>query len=152
MSSSEVGRKFVFWVVYDATGDRQFVKMDSDTGCLAMFDNEESAAAFASGLVGVGYREVVLYSCPQPDAAERQAAPDMPGLTEALRQYHHNNGSGFVFAYDRILVDRHVAWLVEALECALETMENVDGANDCSRGIDAVEEALATHRKQGGEV
>ena len=36
--------------------------------------------------------------------------------------------------------------LVEALECALETMENVDGANDCSRGIDAVEEALAAHR------
>lgn len=40
--------------------------------------------------------------------------------------------------------------LVEALECALETMENVDGANDCSRGIDAVEEALAAYRKQGG--
>lgn len=43
-----------------------------------------------------------------------------------------------------------VTQLVEALECALETMENVDGANDCSRGIDAVEEALAAHRKQGG--
>lgn len=43
-----------------------------------------------------------------------------------------------------------VAQLVEALECALETMENVDGANDCSRGIDAAEEALAAYRN-GGE-
>lgn len=42
-----------------------------------------------------------------------------------------------------------VTALVEALECALETMENVDGENDCSRGIDAVEEALAAHRKGG---
>lgn len=41
-----------------------------------------------------------------------------------------------------------VSALVEALECALETMENVDGANDCSRGINAVEEALAAHRKE----
>lgn len=41
-----------------------------------------------------------------------------------------------------------VSALVEALECALEVMENVDGENDCSRGIDAVEEALSAHRKQ----
>ena len=80
MSSSEVGRKFTFWVVYDATGDQQFVKMDSDTGCLTMFGDEESAAAFASGLVGVDYKKVVLYSCPQPalvEALEQIAAwPD----------------------------------------------------------------------------
>lgn len=46
-----------------------------------------------------------------------------------------------------------VSGLVDALECALETMENVDGANDCSRGIDAVEEALAAHqgRKIGND-
>lgn len=59
-----VERKFTFWVVYDATDNRHFVKMDSETGCLTIFDSEEHAAAFASGLDGVGYKEVVLYSQP----------------------------------------------------------------------------------------
>lgn len=45
-----------------------------------------------------------------------RTAPDIPGLTEALRQYQHNDGSGRVFGYDKLLVDRHVAGLVEALE------------------------------------
>lgn len=63
-------RKFTFWVVYDTTGDRQFVKMDSDTGCLAIFDVEARAAAFASDLVGVDYREVVLYQLP-PETSKK---------------------------------------------------------------------------------
>lgn len=70
MSISEVGRKFVFWVVYDATGDQQFIKMDSVTGCLALFDNEESAAAFANGHSGVDYKEVVLYQLP-PETSKK---------------------------------------------------------------------------------
>src|SRR5690606_4422839 len=51
--------------------------------------------------------------------SERQA-PDVPGLTEALRQYQHNDGSGLVFGYDKLLVDQYVAGLVEALVAILE--------------------------------
>ncbi len=37
-----------------------------------------------------------------------------------------------------------IARLREAMKIALEVMENVDGENDCSRGIRAVEAALAS--------
>ena len=34
-------------------------------------------------------------------------------LLSALRQYRHNNGEGFVFAYDKEETDRIVAGLIE---------------------------------------
>lgn len=37
---------------------------------------------------------------------------------------------------------KEVARLRKALKIALEVMENVDGENDCSRGIQAAENAL----------
>ena len=38
--------------------------------------------------------------------------------------------------------ERCLAECREALSIAIDCMENVDGANDCSRGINACEEAL----------
>lgn len=70
-------------------------------------------------------------------------APDMPGLTEALRQYQHNDGSGLVFGYDKILVDRHIAGLVEALELF------VSNPIPTSEDFDKARAAIAAYRKQG---
>jgi hypothetical protein len=44
----------------------------------------------------------------------------------------------------RLELDR--ASLMEALVVAIAQMERVDGENDCSRGIDAAESALAAAR------
>lgn len=38
--------------------------------------------------------------------------------------------------------------MLEALKVALDVMSNVDGANDCLRGIDAVEAAIAKREQQ----
>lgn len=94
---------------------------------------------------------VALYTAPQP----------APGLTEALRQYQHNDGSGLVFGYDRLLVDQYVAGLVEALEFIAKSVHpqgngpgvvirDVDG-RDWRNWLETAEQLLAAHRKQGGE-
>lgn len=76
-------------------------------------------------------------------AVTNQPAPDVPGLTEALRQYQHNDGSGLVFGYDKLLVDQYVAQLVKALmACA-----KASSAAEVGLIVDA---ALIAHRKQGG--
>lgn len=51
----------------------------------------------------------------------RDAAPG--GLTSALRQYQHNDGSGVVFGYDMGVVDGIVAQLAEALQEALSFLK-----------------------------
>lgn len=92
-----------------------------------------------------------------PGPVYQQTAPDMRGLTEALRQYQHNDGSGLVFGYDKLLVDRYVAQLVEALEW-LRGAINATPENDKVQGgtwistshprIKQIDELLASHRKQ----
>lgn len=100
------------------------------------------------------------------DAAttEQRPAPDVSGLTEALRQYQHNDGSGFVFAYDRILVDQHVAKLAEALQSLLDMQDQdcrYDHQGYCqNHNLDHIDvgcrvkkarNALAAYRNQGGD-
>lgn len=45
-------------------------------------------------------------------------------LMDALRQYRHNDGEGFVFAYDTLLTERLVAMLIESheMQCLMKTM------------------------------
>lgn len=110
-----------------------------------------------------------LYTAPQP--AEQQPAPDVARPAIFSDEEHVCVPRGLIAAAcsaidlgvtsSKLLAELRrytvgdlsnkpapdVSALVDALECALETMENVDGANDCSRGIDAVEEALAAHRR-----
>ena len=47
--------------------------------------------------------------------------------------------------------DDAVEALVKAAEIAIDVMEYVDGENDCSRGISALEAALAAIRAGGGQ-
>lgn len=82
-------------------------------------------------------------------------AYQQPGLTEALRQYQHNDGSGLVFGYDRLLVDQHVAQLVEALKAMVDRYApsyhdcTDDGMPSCE--ICDARAAISAYRK-GGEV
>lgn len=101
--------------------------------------------------------KAMLAAAPQP--AEQQLAPDVPGLTEALRQYQHNDGSGLVFGYDKLLVDQYVAQLVEALaRCRHEASYSIGEEEALSIQLGKVRDivnqtlsALAPYRK-GGEV
>ena len=45
-------------------------------------------------------------------------------LMDALRQYRHNDGEGFVFAYDKSSAERLVAMLIESheMQCLMKTM------------------------------
>lgn len=96
---------------------------------------------------------VPVYTAPQP--AEQQ-----PGLAEALRQYQHNDGSGLVFGYDKLLVDQYVAGLAEVLEW-LRGAINATPENDKVQAgtwistkhprIKQIDAILAAYRK-GGEV
>lgn len=98
-------------------------------------------------------------------------APDHSGdgneMVAALRQYRHNDGGGFVFAYDKEQTDRIVTGLVKALEPFAKCARELDGSPE--DGIDPADDdewakfrllvsdyrraraALAAHRKQGGE-
>lgn len=82
----------------------------------------------------------------------QQPALGMSGLTEALRQYQHNDGCGLVFGYDKLLVDQYVARLVEALDLALEYWRDRQQRykNRRPKWVIAAESALAAFRK-GGE-
>lgn len=94
--SNSVGRKFTFWVVYDAMSDRKYIKTDRRTGCLAFFDTERHAAFFAADCPGADYEELVLYSYPQPapdtalveafDAGRRAAQSEADGLAAPAAQ------------------------------------------------------------------
>ena len=45
-------------------------------------------------------------------------------LIAALRQYRHNDGEGFVFAYDKSSAERLVAGLIETLEMQRNSLIN----------------------------
>lgn len=96
----------VAWILFDATADKKFIKMDPVDGSLAIFDSEESAMAAKKQNYGTDYERCEYYSTPQP-------APEPALLLTALRQYNHNNGEGFVFGYDKAETDRIVAGLIE---------------------------------------
>tara|TARA_R110000751_G_scaffold67956_1_gene138455 strand:+ start:2106 stop:2588 length:483 start_codon:yes stop_codon:yes gene_type:complete len=54
----------------------------------------------------------------------QQAVPS--GLSEALRQYRHNDGSdGFVFGYDKEMTDRYVAGLAQGGAADLERIRHL---------------------------
>lgn len=89
-----------------------------------------------------------LYAAPQP--AEQQPVSHDWDDQDKCRRCGDRDWYASATCTPKPQTAPDVDVLVEALECALEIMENVDGANDCGRGIDAVEEALAAHRKQGG--
>lgn len=90
--------------------------------------------------------------------AEQQPAPDVPGLTKALRQYQHNDGRGLVFGYDKLLVDQYVVGLVEALEQGFPLLSD-EGLDEVEHHCEwviqrerkRVHSILADYRKQGGE-
>lgn len=94
-----------------------------------------------------------LYLVQQP--AEQK--PDVSGLTEALRQYQHNDGTGLVFGYDKLLVDQYVAGLVEALEQGFPLLSD-EGLDEVEHHCEwviqrerkRVHSILAAYRK-GGE-
>jgi len=96
-------------------------------------------------------------------------APEHSGdgneMVPALRQYRHNYGGGFVFAYDKEQTDRIVTGLVKALEPFAECASELDGSPE--DGIEPTDDdewakfrllvsdyrraraALAAYRKQG---
>lgn len=55
--------------------------------------------------------------------ARQQAVPSR--LTDALRQYRHNNSDGFVFGYDKEMADHYVAGLLAAAPQEEQVVEPV---------------------------
>ncbi|HRN97575.1 MAG TPA: hypothetical protein PLZ58_03975 [Candidatus Saccharibacteria bacterium] len=73
-------------------------------------------------------------------------------LLTALRQYSHNHGDGFVFGYDKAETDRIVMALVEALEQVIKAAPSSGPLWYGSEQIVEAREAIAAHRKQGGDL
>ena len=69
----------VVWVLYDATTDKKFVKMDPADGSLAIFDSEEAAMSAKRAHSGTDYKRCEYHSAPQP-------TPEVEKLVEALEQ------------------------------------------------------------------
>lgn len=106
--------------------------------------------------------EPVAYAAPQAEqqkpefgapyqGARQQAVPSE--LTEALRQYRHNDGSdGFVFGYDKAVTERYVASLLAAAPQAEQAVEPVKWFNGCNNSVPRALRHLASNdRPIGGE-
>lgn len=66
----------------------------------------------------------------------------MRELDKALRQYRHNNGGDFVFAYDKQEVDRIVASLTAALTAVEQDHEHGPGLTISEHTLGLVQAAL----------
>lgn len=63
----------VYWVLFDATADKKFIKKSLDDGSLAFFDTEQEASRAKARHTGTDYMRVEYYKHP---------APQLAGLTE----------------------------------------------------------------------
>lgn len=75
--SVPVEPSLVAWVLYDATADKKYIKMDPTNGSLAIFDSEEAAMSAKRAHPGTDYDRCEYYSAPQP-------TPEVAKLVEAL--------------------------------------------------------------------
>ena len=57
----------VAWILYDATADKKYIKMDPTNGSLAIFDSEEAAMEAKKLHYGTEYKRCEYYSKPQPE-------------------------------------------------------------------------------------
>ena len=69
----------VAWVLFDATTDVKYIKMNPADGSLAIFDSEEAAIKAKSLTYGTDYERCEYYSAPQP-------TPDVVKLVKALEE------------------------------------------------------------------
>lgn len=67
----------VVWILYDATADKKYIKMNPADGSLAIFDSEEAAMTAKKLHPGTDYKRCEYYSVPQP-------TPEVEKLVEAL--------------------------------------------------------------------
>lgn len=67
------------WVLYDATTDVKYIKMNPLDGSLAIFDTEEAAMEAKRLTYGTDYERCEYYSAPQP-------TPEVAKLVEALEE------------------------------------------------------------------
>lgn len=67
----------VVWVLYDATTDVKYIKMNPANGSLAIFDTEEAAITAKRLNYGTDYKRCEYYSAPQ-------TAPEVAKLVEDL--------------------------------------------------------------------
>lgn len=74
----------VAWVLFDATADQKYIKMNDRDGSLAFFDSEAAAQRAKHLAPGTDYKRCEYYATPHP--AEQQAAPDVAGLVLALER------------------------------------------------------------------
>ncbi len=68
----EQGEAVEYWVLFDASGGRKFIKKEVGSGVLAFFDDEFAAKAAKRANPGTDYQKVVYYKAP-PSTAEAQA-------------------------------------------------------------------------------
>lgn len=92
--AAEQKPSLVVWVLYDATTDKQYIRMNPFDGSLAVFDSEEAAKTAKRLNSGTDYERCEYYSVPQPTPAEQGepvirklgimgAAFDLPTLRRA---------------------------------------------------------------------
>jgi hypothetical protein len=77
------GETVTFWVVYDTTTDKKYIKKNADTGALAMFDYEREARAVSLAHPGTGYKQVTYI---KPAAAPAPADSELARLRERVKE------------------------------------------------------------------
>lgn len=76
-ASLEAQEPSVYWVLYDSTGERKYIKKSLSDGSLAFFDAEEEAKrAQRRHGPGVGYKKVEYYRHPPTSAVPEQGGSD----------------------------------------------------------------------------
>lgn len=139
----------VAWVLYDATADKKYIKMDPTNGSLAIFNTEEAAMSAKRAHSGTDYKRCEYYTAPQPSTKCPGA-----GCTDQGCPAHYAND---------YQPTPDVVKLVEALEGLLAIVSDSAGVagyhmnGDIAEWDEFVEvflaeEALELYRKQGGDV
>lgn len=85
----------VAWILYDATADKKYIKMDPTNGSLAIFDSEEAAMAAKRLYPGTDYKRCEYYSTPQPTPnklnADREQVTEVEAPSHSLPDWSECN-------------------------------------------------------------
>ena len=123
--AAEQKPSLVVWVLYDATTDKQYIRMNPFDGSLAVFDSEEAAKTAKRLNSGTDYERCEYYSVPQPAPEVAKVAEALEGLLAIVSE------SSGVAGYH---LNGEIAEWCEFEEVAI------------------AEEALAIYRQQGGDL
>ena len=96
----------VAWVLFDATADQKYIKMNDRDGSLAFFDSESAAQRAKHLAPGTDYKRCEYYATPQ--SAEQQ--PDVTLLLSLLSHARCNTCDGSGELYDNHRQPHQCQW------------------------------------------